>query len=440
LKEYPYWWDSLGTAPAESRTQNPEPHPEPRTKNPEPLEGRRVDVAIVGAGYTGLSAALEVACRGASVMVIEQERAGWGASSRNAGQVLTGLKLDPATLVARFGETRARALFDASIESIEALERLISSQGIDCDYTRTGHVQAASKPSHFQAFQQEQTLLGKVFDHSVRLVKAEEQHSEIGSNAYFGLMVDERSGAINPARFVQGLATAACRAGAAVTERTKVLGLARTGSRWTLTTSAGCVGATDVLLATTAYTDQAAPALQRRLVPIGSYVIATEPLSAPGASTLIPKGRMVFDSKHFLHFFRVTRDRRLLFGGRAEFGRPTPQTTARCAAILRREMAAIFPALTWARIDYAWSGNVDFSRDQLPHAGRLDGAYYVGGYCGHGIAMAISLGAVIGRRMAGDAIEHPLFDDRFPAIPFYRGTPWFLPLVGAYYRLRDWLE
>ena len=195
MKEYPYWWDSLGTAPAESRTQNPEPHPEPRTKNPEPLEGRRVDVAIVGAGYTGLSAALEVARRGASVMVIEQERAGWGASSRNAGQVLTGLKLDPATLVARFGETRARALFDASIESIEALERLISSQGIDCDYTRTGHVQAASKPSHFQAFQQEQTLLGKVFDHSVRLVKAEEQHSEIGSNAYFGLMVDERSGA-----------------------------------------------------------------------------------------------------------------------------------------------------------------------------------------------------------------------------------------------------
>jgi glycine/D-amino acid oxidase-like deaminating enzyme len=149
---------------------------------------------------------------------------------------------------------------------------------------------------------------------------------------------------------------------------------------------------------------------------------------------------MAFDTKHFLYYFRVTTDRRLLFGGRAEFGRPTPDTTRRAAAILRRGMTTIFPDLASARIDYAWSGNVAFTRDQLPHAGRLDDVYYAGGYCGHGVAMATYLGEQIARRIAGEPIDHPLFDDRFPAIPMYTGNPWFLPLVGAYYQVLDWLQ
>ena len=149
---------------------------------------------------------------------------------------------------------------------------------------------------------------------------------------------------------------------------------------------------------------------------------------------------MAFDSKHFLYYWRLTRDNRLLFGGRAEFSRPAPDTTARAASILREGMARVFPQLSGAGVEYAWGGNVAFTRDQMPHAGRLDDAYYAGGYCGHGIAMATSLGTLIARRMAGESIEHPLFDDRFPAIPFYRGNAWFLPLVGAYYKLKDWLQ
>jgi glycine/D-amino acid oxidase-like deaminating enzyme len=172
-------------------------------------------------------------------------------------------------------------------------------------------------------------------------------------------------------------------------------------------------------------------------VPVGSYIIVTEPLPEPVAIALSPKRRMAFDSRRFLHYFRVTDDRRLLFGGRAEFSSPGPETTRRAAEILRRDMVAVFPELSAVSVDYAWGGSVAFTRDELPHAGRLDDAYYAGGYCGHGIAMATSLGEVVARRIAGETVDHPMMDDRFPAIPLYNGRPWFLPMVGLYYRLLD---
>ena len=402
-------------------------------------QSRRVDVAIIGAGYTGLAAARQLARVGASVVVLERERVGWGASSRNGGQVLTGLKLDPATLVARVGERRARELFEISLESMAALETLIAGEAIECEWERTGHIQAASTRAHFDAFREEQQLLARVFNHRVELVPRAEQRAEIASDAYHGLLVDERSAALNPAQYVRGLGAAAVRAGAVIAEGAGVERLSRQSMRWAIETSRGIVDAGDVFVATNGYTDGAAPALQRRFIPIGSYVIATEPLPASVALTLLPKRRMAFDSKHFLHYFRLTRDSRLLFGGRAEFTRPTPDTTRRAAAVLHRGLTSVFPQLAGAPIEYAWGGNVAFTRDEMPHAGRLDQIYYAGGYCGHGIAMATYLGALVARRMAGEPIEHPLFDDRFPAIPLYRGNPWFLPLVGAYYKLRDWI-
>src|SRR5581483_8239756 len=214
----------------------------------------------------------------------------------------------------------------------------------------------------------------------------------------------------------------------AIVEGVRVRRLSRRAARWTVDTAAGDVDAGDVLVATNGYTDRAAPWLQRRLVPIGSYAIATEPLAPGEAATLIPKRRMVFDSRHFLCYFRLTADGRLLFGGRAAFAEPTADATRRCADRLRRAMVAVFPQLSAVRVDYAWSGYVAFTRDQMPRAGTLDGASYAGGYCGHGIALATLLGREIARRMAGEPIEHPLFDDRFPPIPLYRGRPWFLPL------------
>jgi glycine/D-amino acid oxidase-like deaminating enzyme len=176
------------------------------------------------------------------------------------------------------------------------------------------------------------------------------------------------------------------------------------------------------------------------LIPIGSFIIATEPIAADTAASILPRGRVAFDSKNILHYYRVMSDRRLLFGGRAEFRPPDEHTAGRAAAILRAEMVRVFPDLSNTKVDYSWGGNVAFTRDQMPRAGKLDDLYYSGGYSGHGIAMATYLGEQIARRIAGEALDHPLFDDAFPAIPLYRGTPWFLPMLATYYRVKDWLQ
>jgi len=431
VKEHPYWWDTLTPAGRQGLEVGP------RTSTPLPA---RADVVVVGGGYTGLSAARHLARAGASVVVVEREQVGWGASSRNGGQVLTGLKLDAAALIERFGQSRARQLFEIATESMLRLETLIAEEAIACEYERAGHLCAAFKPAHFDAFREEQALLARVFDHPVHLVPRADQRAEIGSDAYHGVLIDERSGGLNPAQFVHGLAGAAIRHGAAVVTGVGVTTVDRHLDAWRVRTTGGEILAGDVLMATNGYTDGASPALQRRFIPIGSYIIATEPLTEAQACALLPRRRMAFDSKSFLYYFRVTPDRRLLFGGRAEFGRPDADTTRRAAAILHQGMTTVFPQLAGARIDYAWGGNVAFTRDQMPRAGRLDGVYYAGGYCGHGVAMSAYLGERIACRVAGEPIDGPLFDDHFPAIPMYTGDPWFLPLVGAYYHVKDWLQ
>jgi glycine/D-amino acid oxidase-like deaminating enzyme len=404
------------------------------------VQAHPIDVAIVGAGYTGLAAARHLARVGATVAVLERERVAFGASSRNGGQVLTGLKLGPSALVRRFGERGARELFDVARASIERVEALIAQESIDCEYERVGHLQAAWKPSHFKAFRAERELLSRIFHHRVELVPPGEQRSELGSSAYHGLLVDEGSRALNPARYAAGLGAAATRAGAHLATRVAVTRLTKKGRGWIVTSTDGDVHARDVLIATNGYTNGAVPALQRRFVPVGSYIIATEPLSPPEAAAVLPRRRVVFDSKNYLYYFRLTSDRRLLFGGRAEFRRPGPHSTKRAAEILKRGLVTIFPELADKRIDYAWGGNVAFTRDQMPRAGKLDDMYFAGGYGGHGIAMATALGELVARRMAGEPIEHPLFDDRFAPIPFYHGRPWFMPLVGAYYKVKDWVQ
>jgi glycine/D-amino acid oxidase-like deaminating enzyme len=397
----------------------------------------RVDLAVIGGGYTGLSAARAFARKRGTVAVFEREETGAGASSRNAGQVLTGLKLEPAALVKRYGEAQARALFRISQDAIDGLGQMIATERIDCDFVRCGHVQAASKRSHFDALRDEQQLLARVFGHDVRLVSREEQRQELGTDRYFGALVDEASASLNPARYVHGLADAATRAGAAIVTNSPVLAIERATDGWRLRTPSAETLAREVLVATNGYVTGLTPALQRRFLPIGSYIVVTAPIDAALALRLLPHGRMAFDSSNFLHYFRLTPDRRLLFGGRAEFSEPSDASTHRAARILRADMAAVFPELADVAIDYVWSGRVAFTRDQLPHAGRLGGLWFAGGYCGHGIAMATRLGELVGEAIAGSCVRSPLFDLPFQPIPFLRERPWFLPLLGAYYRLMD---
>jgi glycine/D-amino acid oxidase-like deaminating enzyme len=421
----PYWWD---TVPLPDETPHEAPLPP------------RVDAVVVGAGYTGLSAARRLAMCGASVLVVERETIGWGASSRNGGQVLTGLAIDSVSLLRAYGRRRARALFRAASDALNGLEELIQDERIDCGFERTGHVQAAWKRSHFESLREEQAVLAREFDHHVRIVDRQDQQQEIGSDRFHGVLVDDRSAALNPAQYVRGLARAAQARGVRIVTGVSVLETARDGDVWRIGTTAGAVTARDVLFATYGYTDGAFPELRRRIVPVGSYIVATEPLDAETAASLVPRRRMAFDSKYFLYYFRVTGDRRLLFGGRAEFRRPDAHSVGRAASILRRGLNMVFPRLADVRIDYAWGGNVAFARDRMPHAGQLAQKYFAAGYGGHGIAIATALGDAIARQMAGQMVEHPMFEDSMPAIPLYRGRPWFLPFVGAYYAAKDWLS
>jgi glycine/D-amino acid oxidase-like deaminating enzyme len=422
LKETPYWWADAGPLPALSG-----PPPE------------AADVVVLGSGYTGLAAARRLALAGARVVVLEKETIGWGASSRNGGQVLTGLKLGPAQLLARFCRERARELFAASLRAIDLVESLVGEESIQCGFRRCGHLDAAYKPGHLEYMQREQELLAREFGHAVRVLPRAEQRAELGTGFYHGLLLDEQSACLHPALYVRGLAGAAARAGASLVERTPALEIRRAAGAFRVTTVARTIQARDVLVATNGYTDAAAPLLRRRVVPIGSYIIATAPLPAELAAPLLPRGRVAFDSKEFLYYFRLTDDRRLLFGGRAQFLPSTPSSNRSSAEILRRAMLRVFPELRGVAIEYAWSGNVCFTLDRLPRAGRLDGIHYALGYGGHGVAMATFLGDLMGRMLLGEDAPNPFHGLPFPAIPLYDGRPWFLPLAGAYYRLKDWL-
>ncbi len=426
MKEAVYWLDTL---------------PKKEAGNEQEHVRERVDVLVIGAGYTGLSAARRLAKSGATVLVVEREHIGFGASSRNAGQALTGLRLDPKTLVARYGESQARQLFKSSLFALEHLEALLAAESIDCEYERTGHIQAAWKAGHFESLRKEQAILSRVFGHPVEVLSKDQQRREIGSDRYHGVLVDQRSGALNPAQYVNGLADAAKRAGAAIATGITVERLNRSDNAWTVTTNRGPIHARDVLIATNGYTGAATPVLQGSMVSIGSYSVVTEPLAEADALRLLPNRRMAYDSKQFLYYFRLTSDHRLLFGGRASFTQANENTTRRAAAILRQGINTVFPELARTPLAYAWGGQVSIARDQRPHAGRLgDGTYFAGAYAGHGIAMATLLGDLTARRIGGESVDHPFMDDGCPPIPFYSGTPWFLPLLGAYYRVKDWIS
>lgn len=397
----------------------------------------KADVVVIGGGYTGVSAALRLAKAGAKVTLLEANGLGWGASSRNGGQVLTGLKHGAADLIKEFGRERARELYRSSIQTIECVENLIAEEGIDCDYARAGHLDAAYKPAHFKSLQAAQEVLAREFDHPTRLVSRADMRSEMDSDFYQGLLVDERSGGLHPGKYIAGLVAAAERAGADLHGEAPVTAVEKTAGGFKLTTGQGAIQAREVFVATNGYTGPATPNLQRRIIPIGSYIIATEPLKPDLAARLIPNRRMVFDTKNFLFYFRLSPDNRMVFGGRAAFFPATDATVRESAGILRADMLKVFPQLKDAAIDYAWGGTLGFTFDIYPHAGQMDGLWYAMGYAGHGVAMASYLGQQMADCILGRNGHNPFAALTFPTIPLYNGTPWFLPLAALWYRFLD---
>src|SRR5271169_3701889 len=322
------------------------------------------DVAVIGAGFTGLSAARTLAQRGAKVAVLESETIGWGASSRNGGMVLTGLKLGVNQLVSMYGRDLTRRMYAASLQTIDCVEQIVREEGIDCDFSRCGHLEVACKKKHFDDYARQANVIDRDFDHKLRVVQRHELSAEIGSAIYFGGMVDETSAGCNPARYVAGLARAAMKAGAQIFEHARAESIVRESRQgelgWKLSTSRGPLWAHEVFVGTSGYTGRATPALQKKLIPIGSFIITTEILPEKLAHELSPRNRMIYDSKNYLYYYRLTPDRRMLFGGRAAFFPETAQTIRQSAELLRCGMIDVYPQLSGAKIAYAWGGTLDF--------------------------------------------------------------------------------
>jgi glycine/D-amino acid oxidase-like deaminating enzyme len=429
IQEKTFWLDTV---------QMPTPAPQ---EFPE-----RVDVAVIGAGFTGLSAARTLAKSGANVAVLEAQTVGWGASSRNGGMVLTGLKLGTSTLVSRYGREATRRMYAASLASIDCVEQIVREENIDCDFSRCGHLEVACKRKHFDDFQSNAEVIAREFNHQLRIVPAEKLQSEIGSGIYHGGLVDETSAGVNPARYVAGLAQAAERAGAKIFERARAEKIERDvrqgSSGWIVQTPRGKVWARQVFIGTSGYTSSVTPGLQKKIIPIGSYIIVTEILPEKTAQELSPRNRMIFDSKNYLYYYRLTPDRRMLFGGRAAFFPETENSIRRSAGILRSGMIDVYPQLRDAKVEYVWGGTLDFAFDIMPHAGQLDGMYFSVGYAGHGVAMATYLGTKMAQSLVNGRDENPFTGIPFPGAPLglYNGKPWFLPFAGLWYKFLDWVS
>jgi glycine/D-amino acid oxidase-like deaminating enzyme len=428
-KEKNYWIETVTAPPSQSARDLPD----------------SIDVAVVGAGFCGLSAARTLAKRGVKVAVFEAETFGWGASSRNGGMVLSGMKLPVPTLIKRYGREAVRKMYAASLDSIDCVEQIVREENIDCNFSRCGHLEVACKQAHFAGYEESAALVKREFNHELGIIPKSELRGEIGSDIYFGGMVDETSAGVNPARYVAGLAHAAQRAGACLYDRTRVTSVELekniNASRFRVKTSKGTLTAREVILASGAYTTEATPALRKKIIPIGSFLIATEILPADLARELSPRNRMIYDSKHFLYYYRLTPDNRMLFGGRAAFFPETENTVRQSAEILRRGMTGVYPQLRDAKVEFVWGGTLDFTLDVMPHAGKIDGMYFAAGFAGHGVAAATWFGMKLAGLICGDPNDIP-----FDGIPF-RGAPlglrsgntWALPLAAAWYKILDFL-
>jgi len=395
------------------------------------------DVAVIGGGYTGLSAARTLAKSGASVVVLEGETIGWGASSRNGGITGCGLKAGSQKIFKRYGENYGHIFWRASIDALDLIKELVEEEGIDCDFHQDGDLCVAFKPSHFEGFAADIEWNMKVLGHELHLIPPSELKNEIGSPAYYGGLVDEHGAGLHPAKLVFGLAEVAARYGAQLCEHAVVTKLEKAGDGFSVYTPRGRLRAREVIAATNGYTENLVSGLKSKVIPVGSYSIVTEPLSDKLQKEISPKRRVFWDSKWFLNYFRVTPDGRLLWGGRNNLS--TSLDLEESARILGSEMVRAFPQLEGIPVTHTWTGQLGITFDLMPHIGRVQAVHYVFGFGGHGLHTALYLGREIAQLLTGEKSSSPFADIPHQTYFFYRDEPWFMPLAVQYYRLRDWM-
>jgi glycine/D-amino acid oxidase-like deaminating enzyme len=395
----------------------------------------RVDVLIIGAGYTGLSAARETAAAGRSTLVLDAGAMGAGCSSRNGGQVAYSIKPAFNTLKAKFGADLAFRICREGLEAVAYL-RSLAEQQVDCDWRENGCFFGAHTARHFAQMARDAENQPRGLEQRISVVSKADQHGEIASDFYHGGCVYHDDASVDPTRLLLALLRRALDAGAVVVDRCAVDAIKSAREGFEVLTPRGVVRARQVLLATNGYSGPLSPWHRRRVIPIGSYQIATEPLGADRVRELIPRGRNIVDSRRVVVYFRPSADgERIIFGGRAALAEKDPLA---CEPRLRQMLARIFPQLKAVRVSHAWVGWVAYTFDTLPHLGQHDGMYYCMGYCGQGVPLAPYFGRRIGQQMLGLEEGRTAFDGLpFPSRPYYHGKPWFLaPSVFAY-RLLD---
>ncbi len=421
----PYWWERF--RPVEVVASN--------------LPGQ-VDVAIIGGGYAGLSAARSLSDFGFSSVVLEAGLFGGGASTRSGGAVSAGLSVGKSFTgkSLNYSSDVIGLVVQWAKDAYQHLGRLIEQEGIDCHYERRGRFLGACAASHFEELKQRLEKLAANGFVDCRLISREEQSSEIGTQYYHGGMVFPEAGKLHPALFYGGLLNACRKRNSIVLSgNNRALGLQKRGDDWLLQSEQGVLRARHVIIATNGYTDGLVPRLRRRLLPVVSNMIATEELPPDVTRRFSPNGRTISETRRLLHYYRVSPDgKRILFGGRTRF-RHVPQEEH--ARILHAELLRRFPDLDGVRVTHAWQGNVAFTFDSLPHAGETDGIHFAVGCNGSGVSMMPFLGSMLANRIANRLAGNLPFEALpMRAFPLYNGQPWFLPAAEGYFRMRDYMD
>jgi len=422
IRNEPYWWEAA-----------------PPATLPQETIASRSDVVIVGAGYTGLSAAITLARAGRSVQVFDRQRPGEGASTRNGGIASGNLRPGYAELAKKFGPDRAKGILAEGKAAREDLAAFIAREGIDCDFKLTGRFTGAAMAKDYETLAREADELRSKLGIDAYAVPKAEQKSVLGTDFYHGGMVRLDMGGLHPAKFHAGMLRLAIAAGAKVHGQTGVTGLKPAGTGYEVATERGTVQAAHVIRGTNGYTDKVDPWLRRRMVPVRSRIIATAPLSDNLMRELMPKGYMLSETRKLHYYYRPSPDgRRILFGGRdgTIAGDPTWPTES-----LRRALVDIFPILDDTEISHTWYGHVAMNRDMVPRVFSKDGVRYAAGYCGSGVVWARWAGQKAAEQILGRPEGETALDFRPPpAVPFFNGTPWFMPGVFAWLTLQDRLN
>ena len=400
---------------------------------------RNVDVAIVGSGYTGLNAALQTSRGGRSTVVLEAGNPGFGCSTKNGGQVSTSIKPSLEKLSAKFGQEKGVAIRREGENALDWIEEFVSSENIDCSFVRSGRYHAAHTPKHYEMITRDAEKLNRSEGVEAFAVPSSEQLKELGSDVYHGGVVFPRHASLDPGKYHRGLLQRAVDSGVDVVGNCAVMDIEKVADGFILKTPKGRVKARDVIVATNGYTTKLTPWLQRRVIPIGSYIIATEKLDPSMVDTLFPTNRIASDTCKVVYYYRTSPDRqRILFGGRVSATETNPMLSG---PKLLKDMCRIFPQLEGTKISHSWTGTVAYTFDELAHTGQHNGIYYSMGYCGSGVSMASYLGMRLGQKVLRLAEGKTAFDDLpFPTRPLYTGKPWFLPAVVSWYRFRDRIQ